>query len=101
METAILVCSYASALGRVRRDVPLPPDFARIAVYAKEAMHAGYGGRTNHVIGSKAHHHSERQKGRADAGFRRGVAERPREFLRDHPRFLIRWPDSATALAES
>src|SRR2546422_1890236 len=65
METAILVYSHASAAGRVRRDVPLPPNFARIAIHEKEAMHAGYGGRTNHIIGSKAHHHSEWQKGKS------------------------------------
>src|SRR6266550_6355297 len=87
METAILVYSHASAAGRVRRDVPLPPNFARIAIHEKEAMHAGYGGRTNHVIGSKAHHHSERQKGRADAGFRRGVAERPSRLLKNYSSF--------------
>src|SRR5690348_5826455 len=76
METAVLVYSHASAAGPVRRDVPLPPDFARVAVYEKEAVHAGYGKRANHIIGSKAHHHSEWQQGREDAGFRRRMAER-------------------------
>ena len=74
METAVLVHSHASAVGRVRRDVPLPPDFARIPVYAKEAVHAGYRGWANHLIGSKAHHHSEWQQGRADAGIGTGMA---------------------------
>jgi N-hydroxyarylamine O-acetyltransferase len=37
---------------------------------------ASYGGWANHIIGSKAHHHSEWQQGRADAGLRRGVARR-------------------------
>src|SRR5205823_9600830 len=85
METAILVYSHASAAGRVRRDVPLPPNFARIAIHEKEAMHAGYGGRTNHIIGSKAHHHSEWQKGRADGGLRCGVAERAHGLLQHQP----------------
>jgi hypothetical protein len=76
METAVLVYSHAPAAGPVRRDVPLPPDFARVAVYEKEAVHAGYGKRANHIIGSKAHHHSEWQQRREDAGFRRRMAER-------------------------